>query len=315
MKVLILDTVHPLLKEGLTVLDFEVEEDCQSKGKNLYQKLPHFQGVIIRSRVPVDKEFLQRATSLKFIGRVGAGLENIDIHQAEDLGIALLSAPEGNRNAVGEHALGMLLMLMNNLRRADAEVRNGEWRREENRGHEIEGRTVGIIGFGNMGSAFAETLRGFDCTVLAYDKYKKGFGNGHVKETSLEELRYQADIVSLHVPQTAETIGMVDDDFINAFHKSFYLINTARGTAVKTSAVVNGLKNGRLSGACLDVLEYEKASFENIFTEEMPADFEYLIHSDKVVLSPHIAGWSYESNEKMARVILKKIDALKLMEK
>jgi D-3-phosphoglycerate dehydrogenase len=324
MKVLIIDTVDPLLSNGLRQLGFEVEEDYTSPKEEITQKISKYSGLVIRSRFPVDAPFLRNATHLKFIGRVGAGMENIDTPFAESMGIHLIKAPEGNRDAVGEQAVGMLLMLFNNLKRADAEVRAGIWKREENRGLEINGKTVGIIGYGYMGSAFAEKLKGFGCTVLAYDKYKNGFGNEAVKEVSLEELQQQADIVSLHIPQAADTLGMFNADFIQSFRKPFYLVNTARGKSVNTEDLVAGLQAGKVLGACLDVLEYEKASFENMFNRvapdgasthkmELPDAFQYLIQSDKVILSPHIAGWSHESNKKMAQVILDKVQALNLL--
>lgn len=299
--------MHSALSDGLKSLGFEVLEDYTSAPEAVAAKLQDCSGLIIRSRFPVDAFFLRKVSHLRFIGRVGAGLENIDTAVAKELGIEVLSAPEGNRNAVGEHALGMLLMLLNNLRRADAEVRQGIWKREENRGYELDGRTVGIIGYGNMGSAFAAKLAGFDVKILAYDKYKKGYGSNRVEECSLEKLQQEADVISFHVPQTEETLHYLDETFIEACARPFYLINTARGKVVKTEALVEGLKSGNVPGACLDVLEYEKASFENLFSGELPAAFRYLVNSDKVVLSPHIAGWTHESNRKMAEVIVRKV--------
>ena len=312
MKVLLADTVHPELPQGLQSLGFTVEEDYQSSAQELAPKMDRYTGLIIRSRFPVDLDFIQNCTRLQFIGRIGAGMENIDLEAARSRGIAVLNAPEGNRNAVGEHALGMLLMLMNNLRIADAEVRSGIWKREANRGYELEGKTVGIIGYGQMGSSFAEKLRGFDVRILAYDKYHQGFENEQVKECSLEQLQREADVISFHVPQTPETIHYFDDDFLDRLLRPVYLINTARGKVVRTSTVVKGLKEEKIRGACLDVLEYEKSSFEEFFTGDMPPDLQYLLASDKVILSPHIAGWSYESNEKMARTIVNKVAALNL---
>ncbi len=305
-----IDTVDPLLQNGLSQLGWEVEEDYSSSKEEIANKLHQYQGLVIRSRFPVDKAFLEKAHHLKFIARVGAGMENIDIPFAESKGIHLIKAPEGNRDAVGEHAIGMLLMLFNNLKRADAEVRNGQWRREANRGFELQGKTVGILGYGYMGSAMAEKLQGFGCTVIAYDKYKSNYAPTGVEEVSLAELQDRTDILSLHIPQSAETAGMVNDDFIHAFAKPFYLINTARGKSVRTTALVKALEAGKVKGACLDVLEYEKASFENMFSQQLPEAFEYLIKSDKVILSPHVAGWSFESNIKMAEVILEKIKGL-----
>lgn len=313
MKVLIIDTVDPVLTDGLRNLGYELEEDYTSAKAEIMAKLPEYGGMVIRSRFPVDKDFINSGTSLKFIARVGAGMENIDIPFAESKNIHLIKAPEGNRDAVGEHAIGMLLMLFNNLKRADTEVRNGQWKREANRGLEIYGKTVGIVGYGYMGSAFAEKLRGFGCKVLAYDKYRTSFGTADIHEVSLEELQRKADIVSLHIPQSPETLGMVDSKFINAFAKPFYLVNTARGKSVKTADLVQALKSGKVLGACLDVLEYEKASFEDMFAQDLPEAFQYLIEAENVVLSPHIAGWTIESNQKMAQTIVHKVKALNLI--
>lgn len=311
MRVLILDTVHPSLIEGLRELNYEIVEDYNSSNTDLLPSLKEYSGLIVRSRFPIDDFFLEHCTKLQFIGRIGAGMENIAIPKATEMGIHLLSAPEGNRDAVGEHAIGMILMLFNNLKRADSEVREGIWKREENRGFELAGKTIGIIGYGNMGSAFAQRLQGFDVEILAYDKYKSGFSNAYVKEVSLEELKQKSDILSLHIPQTTETLGMVNTQFINSFKKDFYLINTARGKSVQTKSLVEALENGKIKGACLDVLEFEKSSFENMFDSKMPEEFQYLIHSEKVILSPHIAGWTVESNRKMGETILKKIKNLK----
>lgn len=312
MKVLVVDTVDPILINGLKELGFQVDENYSASVEEIKQIIKEYSGMIIRSRFPVNRDFLL-STELKFIGRVGAGMENIDHTAAAEKNIKLLSAPEGNRDAVGEHALGMLLMLFNNLRKADREVGLGEWKREANRGFEVGGKTVGIIGYGNMGSAFAEKLSGFGANVIAYDRYKRDFGSDIVEEVSLEELKQRAEIISLHTPQTKDTIGMVNESFINSFDNSFYIINTARGKAIKTEDLVEGLKSGKVKGACLDVLEYEKSSFENMFTSDLPQAFQYLIESEKVILSPHIAGWSQESNQKMAEVIVRKVKSLNLL--
>lgn len=308
MKVLILDRVHPILLKGLFNLGFEISEDYESTKEAILDTISTYDGIIVRSRFPINQEFLKAAVHLKFIGRVGAGLENIDTALAKELNIQLFSAPEGNRDAVGEHALGMILMLFNNLKRADLQVRTGIWNREENRGLELSGKTIGIIGYGNMGSSFAKKLEGFDMKILAYDKYKTDFGNALVEESSLEKIKQEAEILSLHIPQTTETIGMVNAAFIEGFKKEFYLINTARGSSVNTMDLVDAMVKNKVLGACLDVLEYEKSSFENMFQQEMPSAFEFLINSDKVILSPHIAGWTQESNIKMAEVILDKIE-------
>jgi D-3-phosphoglycerate dehydrogenase len=262
--------------------------------------------------MPVNSKILHKAQNLKFIARVGAGLENIDLEVSKKLGISVLAAPEGNRHAVGEQAIGMLLALFNRLLIADAEVRNGLWLREENRGVELKGKTVGIIGYGHMGTSFARKLRGFDCSILAYDKYREGFGNEWVEEVSLATLQAKADIISIHLPQNEETLFFIDETFIKACQKPIYLINTARGKLLKCSALVKALEEGKVLGAALDVLEYEKSSFEKLFDGNTPKDLRFLIQSDKVVLSPHIAGWSMESRTQMAEVLIHKIKGLKL---
>ena len=239
-------------------------------------------------------------------------MENIDVPFAESKGIKCLHAPEGNRDAVGEHAIGMLLALLNNLLRADKEVSNGVWIREGNRGTEIQGKTFGIIGYGNMGSAFAQRLKGFGVTVLAYDKYKKNYSDEYTKEATMEELFEKADIVSLHLPLTEETHYLANNNFFKKFKKNIYFINTARGKNVKTDDLVEQIKSGKVLGACLDVLEYESISFEALDPNKMPEAFKYLVQSDKVILSPHIAGWTYESHEKIAETLVRKILALKL---
>jgi len=307
MKILHLDTNHPLLIQQLNDLGFTNEEDYTSLKVEIEAKIHLYDGFIIRSRFSIDAPFLEKATNLKFIGRVGAGLENIDCTYAQNKGIVLIAAPEGNRNAVGEHSLGMLLSLFNKLNKADKEVRNGRWLREENRGIELDGKTVGLIGYGNMGKSFAQKLRGFDVEVLCYD-LKQNVSDKNCKQVTLEELQQKADVLSLHTPQTKFTKNMVNHNFIQNFKKNFWLINTARGTSVVTKDLVVALKSGKILGAGLDVLEYEKASFENLFSENnMPEPFKYLIHSENVILSPHVAGWTLESNEKLAQTIVNKI--------
>jgi D-3-phosphoglycerate dehydrogenase len=297
-----------LLRNQLNALGFTNHEDYSSSKESIEAKIHEYDGIIIRSRFTIDKQFLDQATKLKFIGRVGAGLENIDGNYAKLKGICLISAPEGNRNAVGEHALGMLLALFNKLNKADKEVRQGKWLREDNRGVELDGKTVGLIGYGNMGKAFAKKLRGFDIEVLCYD-IKPNVGDENATQVTLEELQHKADVLSLHTPQTPLTTNMVNETFINQFKKSFWLINTARGKSVVTSDLVQALKSGKILGAGLDVLEYEKASFENLFSSEMPEAFLYLIQADNVLLTPHVAGWTIESQEKLAQTIVNKIKA------
>ncbi|WP_417557461.1 2-hydroxyacid dehydrogenase [Mesoflavibacter zeaxanthinifaciens] len=308
MKILHLDTNHPLLLNQLNDLGFINDEDYTSSKEEIKLKIKDYDGFIIRSRFSIDKTFLDAATNLKFIGRVGAGLENIDCDYAESKGITLISAPEGNRNAVGEHSLAMLLSLFNKLNKADNEVRNGKWLREDNRGIELDGKTVGLIGYGNMGKAFAKKLRGFDVKVLCYD-IKDNVEDENAKQVPLEKLQEEADVLSLHTPETPLTIGMVNQDFINNFKKPFWLINTARGKSVITSDLVNALKSNKILGAGLDVLEYEKASFESLFSSTLPEAFQYLIEAQNVILSPHVAGWTIESKEKLAQTIVNKIKA------
>lgn len=310
MKILHLDKNHPLLIEQLTVAGFENEENYYAPKDAIEQIIHQYEGIVLRSRFKIDKAFLDAATNLKFIGRVGAGLENIDCEYAEQKGIKLIAAPEGNKTAVAEHALGMLLNLMNKLSYVDKEVRNGVWKREENRGIEIEGKTVGIIGYGNMGKAFAQRLKGFNCKVICYD-IKPNMGDGNAQQVSLDYLQLHSDILSLHTPETPDTHHYINKDFINGFAKSIWLINTARGKSVCTDDLVEALKSGKIKGAGLDVLEYEKSSFENMFSDnELPDAFRYLIAAENVLLSPHIAGWTMESKEKLAQVIVDKIIAI-----
>ncbi len=309
MKILHLDNNHPLLINQLNDLGYTNHEDYTSSKPEIETKIASYDGMIIRSRFSIDKQFLGAAKNLKFIGRVGAGLENIDCDYAEEKGIYLISAPEGNRNAVGEHSLGMLLSLFNKLNKADREVREGKWLREANRGLELDGKTIGLIGYGNMGKAFAKKLRGFDIIVLCFD-IKPNVGDENAKQVSLAELQEKADVLSLHTPQTPLTLNMVNSAFINSFKKPFWLINTARGKGVVTQDLVVALKSGKILGAGLDVLEYEKASFENLFSSDnIPEAFEYLIESENILLTPHVAGWTIESNIKLAQTIVDKIKA------
>ena len=308
--ILFIDSNHSSLDEGLKAAGFICDLQYEKSRADIMEELHNYEGIVIRSRFKLDKEIIDKGTKLKFIARAGAGMENIDVAYAESKGIKCLHAPEGNRDAVGEHAIGMLLSLLNNLARADKEVRNGIWIREGNRGAEIQGKTVGIIGYGNMGSAFAQRLKGFGVTVLAYDKYKKKFSDEYAKEATMEELFEKADIVSLHLPITDETHYLANNTFFKKFKKNIYLINTARGKNVKTDDLVEQLKAGKVLGACLDVLEYESVSFEALDPNKMPEPFKYLIKSDKVILTPHIAGWTFESHEKIAETLVRKIKAL-----
>ncbi len=307
MKILHLDSNHPLLLKMLREAGFSNEENYKSPKVEVEEIISNYDGIVIRSRFNIDKEFLDAAKNLKFIARVGAGLESIDTDYAGNQGIKLIAAPEGNRNAVGEHALGMLLSLFNNLNKADREVKNGLWNREANRGIELDGKTVGIIGYGNMGKAFAKKMKGFDCEVICFD-IKENVGDENAMQVSLDELQQSADVLSLHTPWTPLTDKMVNSEFINSFSKPFWLINTARGKSVVTADLVSALKSGKVLGAGLDVLEYEKLSFETLFdSDNLPNSLKELFAMDKVILSPHIAGWTVESKEKLAMVIADKI--------
>lgn len=305
MKVLHLDTNHPLLLEQFTQLGFENHEDYTSSKEEVEKKIHLYDGVIIRSRFTLNQQFLDKATNLKFIGRLGAGLENIDTEYAKQKNVFLASAPEGNRNAVGEHTLGMLLSLMNKMTKANREVKKGKWDREGNRGVELDGKTVGIIGYGNMGKAFAQKLEGFDVEIICYDIIG-GVGDDNARQVGIMEFQQRSDIVSLHVPETELTTGMVNKEFINAFHKPFWFLNTARGKCAVTKDLVDGLKSEKILGAGLDVLEYEKKSFENMFVQK-PKAFKFLRKAKNVLLTPHVAGWTVESKEKLAQTVVDKI--------
>ena len=304
MKILLLDKNHPLITEQLSEKGFVLEEDFSSSYEQVLEKIHLYEGIIIRSRIPLDAHFLEKAKNLKFIARVGAGMENIDTSKAQELGIKLINSPEGNKDAVAEHVLGTLLVLMNRLFISSNEVKKGIWLREENRGEEILGKTFGIIGYGNMGKAVAKRLSGFGCKTIFYD-IKPNLSDEFATQVSLQELQENADILSLHTPLTEDTFYMIDEEFISKMKKNFYFINTARGKNLKTSALVNALKSGKIKGACLDVLEYEKTSFENLETKN--EDLEYLLNSEKAIITPHIAGWTHESKIKLAQVIVDKI--------
>jgi len=304
MKVLFVNTVHPLLWEGLTKNGYECVEGYDLPKEQIQQIIHDFHGIIIRSRFKIDRNFLDACNNLKFIARSGSGLENIDVQYAEQKGIKCFNAAEGNAQAVSEHALGMLLSLFNNLNKADAEVRSGVWKREENRGHQLSGKTIGIIGYGNNGSSFAKALQGFDCSILAYDKYLENFKTNWAEQVELQVIFNEADVLSLHIPLSEETTFLFNDDYLGNFKKPIYLINTSRGKCVDTKTILRGLKNKKISGACLDVFDFEKTSFEQI---EKSETLKELINSDKVILSPHIAGWTFESYEKLSKILLRKI--------
>jgi D-3-phosphoglycerate dehydrogenase len=310
IKILHLDSNHPLLWNQLEQAGFVNHSDFSSTKQEVEAKIHEYHGIVIRSRFKIDQQFLDNAINLQFIARVGAGLESIDCDYAISKSIALIAAPEGNCNAVAEHTLGMILSLFNNLNTADRAIRVGEWNREKNRGHELDRKTVGIIGYGNMGKAFAKKLRGFEVTVLCYD-IKENVGDSNAKQVSLQELQLKSDVLSLHIPWTPKTDKMVNADFINAFAKNFWIVNTSRGKNIVTDHLVAALQSGKVLGAGLDVLEYEKLSFETLFNDKTtPEAFQLLIQNPKVILTPHIAGWTFESHERLAQVIVDKIKAL-----
>ena len=311
MKILLLDKNHPLITEQLSAKGFVFEEDFTSSYDEVLKKISNYDGIIIRSRIPIDKNFLEHAKNLKFIARVGAGMENIDVEFAKSLGIKLISSPEGNRDSVAEHVVGMLLILTNRLFIASNEVKNGIWKREENRGDELLGKTFGIIGYGNMGKAVAKRLSGFGVKVIFHD-ILPNLSDEYGTQVSLETIKNEADILSLHLPITPETHYIIDEKFISEMKKNFYFVNTARGKNVKTKDLVEALQSGKIKGAALDVLEYEKSSFENLDTSTSLSaseneDLKFLLSSEKVIVTPHIAGWTIQSKEKLAQVIVDKI--------
>lgn len=308
MNILITDNTHPILHDTLVAAGHHVDIDCDVTYDSLLARVKDYDALVVRSKIIIDRNFLSQARHLKCIGRVGAGMETIDVEYAEHLGIRCLNSPEGNRDAVGEHATGLLLALFDKIAHADASVRQGLWQREAHRGLEVKGRTVGIIGFGNMGSAFAQRLQGFECNIIAYDKYKpQGFAPKYVEEVSLEELQARADVLSLHVPLTEETKHMVCTSFIEKFQHPFYLINTSRGAVVNTPDLAQSLEDGHILGAALDVIEYEDMSRDGLALDHLPADFRYLLSHPATVLTPHVAGWTIESKIKLAQVLAEKI--------
>lgn len=306
-KILFIDSVHPILEERLTSKGFLCVDGTKMSRNQIQVELTDSFGVVIRARFTLDKELLTYAKKIKFIARSGSGLENIDQAYCKERKIELFNSPEGNRNAVAEHALGMLLSLLNKLPQANRQVKEGIWDREGNRGEEFDGKTIGIIGYGNNGSAFAKKLRGFDVKILVYDKYKTGFGDHFVHECTLQAIYQQADIVSFHIPFNKETKYFADEKFFNSFDKPIRLLNLSRGKIVNTKDLVLALKEKKLIGACLDVLEFETKSFESFFEQHLPEEFQYLINSENVLLSPHVGGWTIESYFKLSDVLADKI--------
>jgi D-3-phosphoglycerate dehydrogenase len=311
MKILIIDDVHELLTNGLTALGFDVTYQPHATRNDLLHIITAYDGLVVRTKTRIDREVIERAAKLKFIARAGAGLDNIDEDAAVEKRISVFNAGEANADAVGEHTLGMLLSLFTKLNKADKEVRSGIWDREGNRGVELSGKTVGIVGYGNTGRAVAKKLRGFDVRILAYDKYVKGFGNKEVEECEMDELFKEVDVITFHVPLTNETKLMVNNDYLQRFEKDIYLLNLCRGEVVQTIDLVSALKSGKVKGAALDVLENEKLDKMNDKEKEWMA---YLTSSNRTVLSPHVAGWTIESYRKISAVLLKKISDLNLNE-
>jgi D-3-phosphoglycerate dehydrogenase / 2-oxoglutarate reductase len=306
-KVIFINVPHPILQKELEANGFICDlEPSRPKGE-IEKFIDGYFGLVINSRFQIDRNFINKAVNLRFIARVGSGMESIDVDHAVAKGIKCFNSPEGNRDAVGEHALGLLLALLDKMIIADGEVRQGLWKREDNRGVEVKGKTIGIIGYGNTGSAFAQRLKGFEANVIAYDKFKTGFSDEHIKKCTLEYIFEQADILSLHVPLTEETTYMVNEYFIGRFRKPFWLLNTSRGKVVDTSALVHALESKKVLGAALDVLEYEDISFEKMNFEDYPEPLKYLMKVENVIMTPHIAGWTVESKYKLAKVLAEKI--------
>lgn len=306
-KVIFVDPAEPYLWQSLAAQGFQCDDHLPSSRDQILGLIADYEGLVIRSRIKVDQELLDKATRLKWVARSGVGTEHIDLDYAAERGVQILTSPEGSRDTVGEHTVGLLLMLMNHLGRADREVRAGQWVRAGNRGTELKGKTVGILGYGNMGSALARRLSGFDCRVIAYDRYKTGYADAYCEEVSLSTLQAEADVLSIHIPYTPANHYFVNAAFLESFQKPIWLINTARGLVLHTADLVGGLQSGRVAGAALDVIEYEDQSFVHLDPLSQPAPFQYLLGARQVVLSPHIAGWSFEAEAGHARVLAQKI--------
>jgi D-3-phosphoglycerate dehydrogenase / 2-oxoglutarate reductase len=305
VRILIADEMHLSLMPMLESIGLKPDYQPLIKRDDIIEILKNYEGLIIRSKTKVDKELLSHSPNLKLIGRAGAGLDLIDIEETQRLGIEIFAANKGNRVAVAEHVIGMLLTLMNKIHVADRQVRQGIWHREENRGDELMGKTVGILGYGNNGKATADRLRAFGCKILVYDKYKSGFSDEFVEESTIQQIFEDADILSLHIPLTEDTFRMVNADFINQFNKKIYFINAARGEIVVLDDLVEALENGQIKGACLDVLENEKLSK---LTPQQKITFDKLANSNQVILTPHIAGWTHESYVRINEVLVEKIE-------
>lgn len=305
-KVIFIDKVHPILFERLEQAGYQCEWKYELNRDDILATLHDYYGVVIRSKFNFDQEVFDKAIHLKWIARSGSGMENIDLKAAKKRGVKCINSPEGNQDAVAEHCIAMLLSLFNQLNQANQEVKRGEWNREQNRGIELKGKTVGLLGYGHMGKALSERLAGFGVRTVAYDKYKSNYGSDLVEELELDQFFYETEILSIHLPLTDETKGMIDQHFIDQFHHNLYLINSARGKNVVTDALVASLESGKVKGACLDVLEFEDHSFERL-KPSTSESMQYLMKSDKVLLSPHIAGWTEESYYKLSSILADKI--------
>lgn len=307
MKILFVDTIHPFLAETLRKKGFTCDEEYDITYNKALSVIGKYQGLVIRSRFSVDKKFIDNARSLRFIARAGSGMENIDVPYAKKKGIACMSSPEGNAEPVGEHALGMLLSLLHNITTSHNEIGNNVWRRKENQTTELKGKTVGIIGYGHTGPAFAERLSGLGVKVLAYDKYKKTFSEKYAKRSTLQDICNKADVLSLHISLSFENYHLFDDEFISRLKKPVILINTSRGAVVDTAALVRALRSGKITGACLDVNEYENQTLNKLDTERFDSNWNYLTKSKNVILTPHIAGQSNEAMKRHAVILARKI--------
>ncbi|MCB0661216.1 MAG: hydroxyacid dehydrogenase [Saprospiraceae bacterium] len=306
-KVLFTDQTHECLPEALTAAGYECVFRFKGQKNEVMAELKDYVGLVCKSRILIDRDFLKAGTNLKFVARAGVGTEHIDLGAAEEFGIIVLKSPEGSKDAVGEHALGLLLGLMNNLMRAHLQIQNSQWIRKPNTGVEIKGKTVGILGYGNMGQAFAQRLCGFECKVIAYDKYRENYGDHNAKAVSLEELFENSDILSIHIPYDEVNHYFINKAFLESFKKNIWLVNTGRGLTLQTEDLVACLKSGKVLGAALDVLEYEEMSFDAFTFENIPEPLQYLLDAPNVVLAPHIAGWSEESYRGHASVLAEKI--------
>jgi len=298
--------MHPSIIPMLESIGVKPDYRPEITREEILNVIENYQGIIVRSKTPINKELFDKAKNLEFIGRAGAGLDQVDLETMQARNITIVNAPEGNRDALAEHMVGMILCLFNNINLGDKQVRNGIWDREGNRGVELKNKTVGIIGYGFMGQAFAKRLTSFECNIIAYDKYKSGFGSEQVKEVALEQIFEEADLLSMHVPLTPETHFMINEDFINRIKKPFYFLNSARGELAKLSVIKKAIETGKISGAVLDVLENEKL---NKYTPEQQEAFEFLKSSEKVLFTPHVAGWTHESYVRINEVLTKKIKA------